>query len=286
MFAAYVSRCGRLRDRESQSAKGFFDLRGDFRRERVEALRENANILQKLIVENYGRDGDEKASCGGKKRFRNAWRDGAEAGGIGVTQARKGVDDAPDGAEKADEWRHGTGGCEPGHAFFGATDFFCGRDLHVGGHGRQALQLRRLCGAGRVGYLGLELAISRGINRSKRGTRCGESLRIGDTASRTEDAQEIIAFATYASEESQLLKNHAPGDDRKQKKNREDDARNPASILENASEVDENDCREQKDDDFPQSNENFYDFKNRSTRIYVKQRKLNVVVASGNTAPR
>src|SRR5580698_7643809 len=246
MFAAYVSRCGRLRDRESQSAKGFFDLRGDFRRERVEALRENANILQKLIVENYGRDGDEKA----------------------------------------DEGRHGTGGCEPGHAFFGAADFFGGRDLHVGGHGRQALQLRRLCGAGRVGYLGLELAISRGINRSKRGTRCGESLRVGDTASRTEDAQEIIAFATYASEESQLLKNHAPGDDRKQKKNREDDARNPASILENASEVDENDCREQKDDDFPQSNENFYDFKNRSTRIYVKQRKLNVVVASGNTAPR
>jgi hypothetical protein len=286
MFEAYVSRCGRLRDRETQSAKGFFDLRGDFRRECVEALRENANVLQKLIVENYGRDGDEKAGGGGEKRFGNTGCNRAEARGVGITQSRECIDDAPDGAEKADERRDGTGGREPGHAFFGASHFFSRRDLHVGGHGLKTFEFRRLRGARCVGYLGLELAVSRSINRSERGARRGESLWIGDTASRTKDAQEIVAFATNASEESQLLKNHAPGDDRKQKKNREDGARNPASILENASEVDENDCREQINDDFPQSNENFYDFKNRSTRIYVKQRKVNTVVASGNTARR
>src|ERR1700684_3998527 len=99
MFAAYVSRCGRLRDRESKSGKGFFDLRGDFRRERVEALRENANVLQELIVENYGRDRDEQAGGSGKKRLRNTGRDRAKACGVGVTQSGKGVDDAPNGTE-------------------------------------------------------------------------------------------------------------------------------------------------------------------------------------------
>jgi hypothetical protein len=112
----------------------------------------------------------------------------------------------------------------------------------------------------------LKFAVTRCVNRCKRGSRCGETLRIGDTTRGTEDAQKIIAFAPHTTEESELLKNHAPRDDRKQKKNRKDGARNPASILENVSEVDENDCREQKNDDFPQCAENFYDFKNRSTR--------------------
>ena len=83
------------------------------------------------------------------------------------------------------------------------------------------------------------------------------ALRIGDTARWRGSAQEIIAFAAHATEESQLLKNHAPGDDRKQKKNHENDARNPAGSFENASEVDEKDCREQKDDVSPQYDKNF-----------------------------
>src|SRR5882672_11876535 len=36
--------------------KCFFNLRGDFQRERVQSLPEIANILQELIVENDGRD--------------------------------------------------------------------------------------------------------------------------------------------------------------------------------------------------------------------------------------
>jgi hypothetical protein len=232
--------------------KGFFDLRGDFRRERVEALREHANVLQELIVENYGRDRDEKASGGGQKRFGNARRDRAKAGGISVTQARKSVDDAPDGAKKADERGNRTSGCEPGHTFFRAADFFRGRDLHVGGYGLKALEFWRLGGTGSVTDLALKLTVARCVNRSKRGTRSGEALRIGDATRCAKDAQEIIALATYAAKESELLKNHGPGDDRKQKKNRQDDARDPTGILENASEVDENDCGEQKND-FPLS---------------------------------
>ena len=217
-------------------------MRGDFHRKRVETLRENTNVLQKLIVEDYGRDGDEETGGGGEKRFGNAGRDSAKAGGVCVAEAGKRVDDAPDGAEQAYEWRDGAGGREPGHAFFGAADFFRRGDLHVGGDGADALYLWRLGGARSVAHLALQFAVACGVDGSERGARCGESLRIGDTARGAEDAQEIIAFAADAPEESKLLKNHAPGDDRKQKKNRDDDARNPSGILENASEVDEKDC--------------------------------------------
>jgi hypothetical protein len=45
--------------------KSFFDLRGDFQRKGVKPLRKVANVLQELIVENNGRDCDEKSRRGG-----------------------------------------------------------------------------------------------------------------------------------------------------------------------------------------------------------------------------
>src|SRR5437773_2289105 len=52
-----------------RSVERFFDLRGDFQRKCVQALRKNANILQKLIVEDNRGDGDKKARGGGQQGF-------------------------------------------------------------------------------------------------------------------------------------------------------------------------------------------------------------------------
>ncbi len=61
-----------------RSGKCLFDLRGDFQRKGVKPLRKVANILQKLIIENYRRDGDKKARGSGQQGFRDARRDGAQ----------------------------------------------------------------------------------------------------------------------------------------------------------------------------------------------------------------
>src|SRR5450755_298273 len=57
-----------------------FDLRGDFESKGVEALRKVANILQELIIKDYGRDGSNEAGGGGEERFGNTRSDGAKAG--------------------------------------------------------------------------------------------------------------------------------------------------------------------------------------------------------------
>src|SRR4051794_39919505 len=70
-----------------RSVERFFDLRGDFQRESVQALRKNADVLQKLIVKDNRGDGDEKAGGGGQQRFGNARRNRAQAGGTGAAEA-------------------------------------------------------------------------------------------------------------------------------------------------------------------------------------------------------
>jgi hypothetical protein len=120
--------------------KSLFDLSSDFQGKSVEALRQIADTLQKVIVEDNRRYGDEEACGGGDKRFGDAGCDGSEAGGAGVSEAGEGVNDAPNGAEEADEWCHRPGGGQPGHAFFDAPDFFGGSKLHADGNGLEALQ--------------------------------------------------------------------------------------------------------------------------------------------------
>jgi hypothetical protein len=75
----------------------------------------------------------------------------------------RGVDDAPDGAEEADERRDAGGGREPGHAFFGAANFFGGGELHANGDGLHGFEFngRRVAGAG---DLGLEFTIAGGVD--------------------------------------------------------------------------------------------------------------------------
>ena len=106
--------------------------------EGVEALAEVANVLEEIVVGDEGRDGGKKARGGGDEGFRDAWCYGAEAGGAGSAEAGKSVDNAPDGAEQADEGSDAGGGGKPRHTFFHAADFFGRCELHADNDGLQA----------------------------------------------------------------------------------------------------------------------------------------------------
>src|SRR5882724_1193814 len=68
--------------------KRFFNLGGDFQRERVQSLPEIANILQKLIVENDGRDRRGEAGGGGHQGFRDAGSYRSKACSAGAASLR------------------------------------------------------------------------------------------------------------------------------------------------------------------------------------------------------
>jgi len=74
------------RGRKSLS-KSFLDLGSDFKGKGVEALRQIANVLQKVIVEDNRRNGHEKTRGGGNESLGDAWRDSAETGGAGVSES-------------------------------------------------------------------------------------------------------------------------------------------------------------------------------------------------------
>ena len=241
--------------------KSFFDLGSDFKRKSVEALRKIANVLQKVVVENDRRNGYEKASGGGDERFGDARGYGAQAGGTGVAEAGKGVDDAPDRAEEADEGSYGAGGGQPGHAFFDAADFFRGSELHADGDGLEAFQLSsglRIAGAD----LAQEFAIASGIDRSEWRACGSERLRIGYALGGAKDAKELIALTADAAEEAELLKDHGPGDDGKYSEQEQNAAGNPARLSKNVTEISDKDRGEQKNDATPQLEINFPDFRN------------------------
>lgn len=92
-------------DRETL-IKSLFDLGREFKSKSIQALGEVADILQKMIIEDYGRDGGAQSRGRGYKRFRDTGSNSAEAGGPGGAKTGKGVNDAPDGSEEADEGRH------------------------------------------------------------------------------------------------------------------------------------------------------------------------------------
>ena len=90
--------------------ESFFDLRSDFQRKSIQALAQRADIAHEIIIENYGRDGGKKSSRRGDQGFGNARCNRAQAGGAGSSEAGESVNDAPNGAEEADEWRDRAGG--------------------------------------------------------------------------------------------------------------------------------------------------------------------------------
>src|SRR6266436_7230982 len=219
-------------------AERFFNLGGHFQCECVKALSQIFYVLQELIVENHRGDSRRQAGGGGEQRFGDAGGDGAEAGSAGVAEAGESVNDAPDGAEQADERSDGAGGGQPGHAFFHAADFFGGGHLHVGGNRLETLEFWRMRIGGLAADLALQFAKAGGVDGGKRRTRGGQRLRIGNTARGAEDAKELIALAADAAEQAELLQDHGPGDDGEKKKQYEHAAGDPASVGENAAEVD------------------------------------------------
>src|SRR5271169_3999927 len=102
-------------------SKCFFNLRGEFVGESVQALSQFANILEKIVVSDEGGDRREEARCGGDKCFGDAGSNGAEAGGTGSAEAREGVNDAPNRTKKTDERSDASCGSQPRHALFDTT---------------------------------------------------------------------------------------------------------------------------------------------------------------------
>jgi hypothetical protein len=87
-------------------------------------------------------------------------------------------------------------------------------------------------------------------------------LRISHAARGAEDAQELITLTANAGEHSQLLKNHGPGDDGKDKQEQQNAASDPASLRENISDVGGKDRCEQKNDEPLSENEIFLGVRN------------------------
>jgi len=215
------------------SGEGFFDLGGELEGEGVEALGQVANVLEEIVVGDEGGNGGEESGGGGDQSFGDAGSDGAEAGGACGAETGEGVDDAPDGAEEADERGDGSGGGEPGHAFFGAADFIGSRELHADGDGSQAFYFLWRGIAGLAGDLALQFAIAGRVNFGKWRTGGDESLGIGYAFCGAEDFEELIAFATDAAEEAELLEDQGPGDQRKQEEDTENNASDQACFVEN-----------------------------------------------------
>ncbi len=190
-------------------SKSFFYLGSNFKRKSVETLRKITNILQKMVVEDDRRNSNEEARGGGDQCFGDARGYGAQAGGAGISKAGKGVDDAPDRSEKADEGSYGTGGSQPGHSFFDATDFFRGSELHADGDSLEAFQLSsglRIASAD----LAQKFAIARGVDRSEWRASGSERLRVGHALGGAEDAKKLIALTADAAKEAEFLKDHGP----------------------------------------------------------------------------
>ena len=125
---------------------------GKFVGESVEAIGQVTNILEEIVVGDESRDSGEESRCGGDKSFGDTRSDGAKAGGAGGAEPGEGVNDAPNGAEKADEGSNASGGGEPGHTFFDAADFVSGCQLHADSDGLERFNFLRgrVAGAGHL----------------------------------------------------------------------------------------------------------------------------------------
>jgi len=241
--------------------KSFFDLGSNFKRKSIKALRKIPDVLQKVVVKDDRRDRDEEACGCGNKGFSDAWGDSAQAGGAGVSEAGKGVDDPPDRAEETNEWGHGAGSGQPGHSFFYAADFFRGSELHTDGDGLEAFQFSsglRIASAD----LAQKLAIARGVDRSERRTGGSKRLRIGHAFGGAKDPKELVALAANAAKEAELLKDHGPGDDGKYSEQEQNAAGDPARLSKNVTEISDKDRGEQKNGATPQLEINFPYFRN------------------------
>jgi len=262
-----------LRHGRRISGEGFFDLRGEFEGKGVQTLRQIANVLEEIVIGNEGGDGGEESGGGGDEGFGDTGSDGTEAGSASGAETGEGVNDAPNCAEKADEWSDSGSGGEPGHALFDAANFFGRGELHGDSDGLEALQLLRN-GISGAGDLRLEFAVAGGVDIGKGRARGDEALRIGDAFSGAENSEELVAFAADASEDAELLENERPGDQREEQKQHEDETSDPAGLREKIEDVADEDGGEQKNGVSPSGMRNFYRLKERNTRVEHGQKNI------------
>jgi len=241
-------------------------LGGELEGEGVEALAEIADVLEEIVVRDERWDGGEKAGGGGDEGFGDAGRDGAEAGGAGSAETGEGVNDAPDGAKQANEGSGAGGGGEPGHAFFGAANFFGGGLLHADGDGLDGFEFGGR-GIASAGDLRLEFAITGGVDVGERRACGNKTLRIGDAFRGAEDFQELVAFAADAGEEAGLLEDEGPRNQRGEEQYAENAAGDPAGLRENFKNVADVDGGEEKKNVCLLKNAKFYEQKQRSTGV-------------------
>lgn len=139
-----------------------------------------------MVVGDESRDGGKEACRGGDECFGDAGSDGAEAGATSGAESGESINDAPDGAKKADEGRDACSGGEPGHTLFDAANFFGGSELHADGNRLQGFEsLRR--GIAGAGDLALEFAVAGRVDVGKRRAGGNETLGIGDSLCGAED---------------------------------------------------------------------------------------------------
>jgi len=113
----------------------------------------------------------------------------------------------------------------------------------------QALDFGRMWIASSTTDLALQFAIAGGVDGSKRGTGGSESLRVGNTARGAEDAEKLIALAANTAEHAELLKNHGPGDDGKQQKQKKNAARDETGLRKDVNDIGGEEQDEQKNDE-------------------------------------
>jgi len=92
-------------------------------------------------------------------------------------------------------------------------------------------------GIGGGGDLGLEFAVAGGVDVGERRAGRDESLRIGEALGGAEDFEELVALAIDAAEETELLKDESPGDQREEEQKDEYAAGDPAGLSENIENV-------------------------------------------------
>jgi hypothetical protein len=83
----------------------------------------------------------------------------------------------------------------------------------------------------------LQLTVAGGIDVGEWRTGGDESLRIGDTLGGAKDSEELVALASDASEEAELLEDKRPRDEREEQKKAKNAASDPSGLLKNVEDV-------------------------------------------------
>src|ERR1039457_2398022 len=167
------------------------------------------------VVENVGGNGRGETERRGDERFRDAWGHGAEARAPRIGQRRKRVHDAPDRSEQPDE-RRNAGGCgQQAHVALQLRDLLADAELQV------ALQRQLVRHRPARFHLAVHLAITEIEYADQR--RGAELLARNrhrlQPPGLTKRAQEGPVGRPRPAESIPLRKDHGPGE---QRKNRDD----------------------------------------------------------------